>query len=198
MTGQLQAEVQRDFAYSGVALRCSLCQSHMYSLTCGNCGFHMHSANGVVHALPPERHLYFSRFVADYEHIRKEEGRSGRDEVFYLALPYRDTTGRNSGQWKIRAKSFDFLMTQVLKPLEPGARILDLGAGNCWMSFRLSLRGFRPVAVDLLTNSEDGLGAASYFNSHLASVIPCFQAELHRLPFQDAQFAAAIFNASLH
>jgi ubiquinone/menaquinone biosynthesis C-methylase UbiE len=77
-------------------------------------------------------------------------------------------------------------------------RILDLGAGNCWMSFRLALSGYRPIAVDLLTNDNDGMGAAKHFQRHLPAPIPRFQAELGRLPFQDEQFDAVIFNASFH
>ena len=43
---------------------------------------------------------------------------------------------------------------------ERALRILDLGAGNGWMSYRLALQGHLPIAVDLLTNDRDGLGAA--------------------------------------
>jgi len=79
-----------------------------------------------------------------------------------------------------------------------GGRVLDLGAGNCWMSHRLALAGYRPFAVDLLTNDQDGLGAAENFRGHLRAMFPRFQAELARLPFQDEQFDAVIFNASFH
>ncbi len=79
-----------------------------------------------------------------------------------------------------------------------GGRILDLGAGNCWMSFRLALSGYRPVAVDLLTNDHDGLGAATHYRKHLNILFPRFQAEMEYLPFQGEQFDAIIFNASFH
>lgn len=79
-----------------------------------------------------------------------------------------------------------------------GARILDLGAGNCWMSFRLAQAGYMPIAVDLLTNSKDGMGAAEHYRKYLNKFFPRFQAEAARLPFQDAQLDAVVFNASLH
>ena len=66
------------------------------------------------------------------------------------------------------------------------------------MSFRLALLGYGPVAVDLLTNKNDGLGAADHFHKHLSIPIPRFQAEATRLPFRDEQFDAIIFNASFH
>jgi ubiquinone/menaquinone biosynthesis C-methylase UbiE len=153
--------------------------------------------NAIVHALPPHRALHYARFVEDYEHIRAAEGRGSQSEEFYLALPYKDISGRNSEQWKIRARSYDYLAKQVLRPFRDGC-VLDLGAGNCWMSFRLALSGYKPIAVDLLTNEDDGLGAAMHFQRRLPFSIPRFQAELTHLPFRDEQFEAIIFNASFH
>jgi SAM-dependent methyltransferase len=66
------------------------------------------------------------------------------------------------------------------------------------MSFRLALAGYRPVAVDLLTNESDGLAAAAHYQKYLPMSLPRFQAEMTRLPFQSEQFDAIIFNASLH
>jgi SAM-dependent methyltransferase len=66
------------------------------------------------------------------------------------------------------------------------------------MSFRLRLAGYYPIAVDLLTNDRDGLGAAEHYRQHLPEIFPRFQAELAQLPFQDEQFDAVIFNASFH
>jgi SAM-dependent methyltransferase len=154
---------------------------------------------GVIHALPPERAEHFAQFVADYEYVRAAEGRGSSSDDFYLGLPYRDISGTNSEQWRIRACTFDGLVEGVLKPaLPPGSRILDLGAGNCWLSFRLAQAGFRPCAVDLLTNECDGLGAGEHFRGHLDEFFPRFQAEMTHLPFQSGQFDAAVFNASFH
>ena len=66
------------------------------------------------------------------------------------------------------------------------------------MSFRLSLSGYAPVAVDLLTNSFDGLGAAAHFRHRMTRLFPRFQAETAYLPFGNGQFDVAIFNASFH
>ena len=142
--------------------------------------------NGIVNALPPDRAAHFARFIRDYEHIRAAEGRWSQKDDFYLSLPYKDISGRNSKQWKIRARSFDYLMRHVLnRNLQlDGRRILDLGAGNCWMSYRLALAGYRPFAVDLLTNDHDGLGAAEHFRKHLPVMFPRFQAELRTCHFR--------------
>jgi SAM-dependent methyltransferase len=181
-----------------IRLQCARCSMHLEGLECPKCAFQTRISNGIVHALPPERAEYYAQFIADYEGIRAAEGRGSPSEAYYLELPYKDTTGRNAQQWKIRSKSFDYLTRYILKPVERHRRILDLGAGNCWMSFRLALAGYRPVAVDLLTNERDGLEAAAHYQKHLSVSIPRFKAEAIRLPFQGEQFDAAIFNASFH
>jgi SAM-dependent methyltransferase len=182
----------------GLQLSCARCKAAVDGLQCTRCDFRMEILNGIVHALPAERADYYAQFIADYARIRAAEGRGSQSEEFYLGLPYKDTSGRNSHQWKIRSRSYDFLIRHVLKPLKNRGRILDLGAGNCWMSFRLAGLGYCPVAVDLLTNANDGLGAADHFHKHLSAPIPRFQAEVTRLPFCDAQFELVLFNASFH
>jgi SAM-dependent methyltransferase len=184
--------------YLGIYLQCPRCKNPVDRLSCSECAFRMNIHNGIVHALPPERAAYYARFISEYEQIRAAEGRGSQSEDFYLALPFRDLSGRNSQQWKIRSRSYDYLVTRVLKPWQDRGSILDLGAGNCWMSFRLSLLGYDPVAVDLLTNEHDGLGAAVHFDRRLPIPIPRFQAEATSLPFRDERFDVIIFNASFH
>jgi SAM-dependent methyltransferase len=77
-------------------------------------------------------------------------------------------------------------------------RILDIGAGNGWMSFRLAQQGYEPVAVDLLMNNDDGLGAAEHYRTSLPRLFPRFQAESSHLPFAASQFDIVIFSASFH
>jgi SAM-dependent methyltransferase len=182
-----------------ILIRCPRCSANLLSFNCPKCGFQLYEQSGIIHALPPMRVDYYSRFIDDYERIRAAEGRGSKQNDFYLGLPYRDISGRNRRQWRIRARSYNYLTKRIVTPNIPErSRILDLGAGNGWMSYRLALAGYRPVAVDLLTNSNDGLGAAAHYQKHLPNLFPRFQAELMRLPFQDEQFDAAIFNASFH
>jgi SAM-dependent methyltransferase len=156
--------------------------------------------DGILCALPPESRAHFARFMRDYEWIRTCEGRTSENEAFYLGLPYRDASGRNRAQWRMRARSYHYLVRRLLTGLE-GRRsgsILDLGAGNGWMSYRLALAGYRPCAVDLLTHHGDGLGATRQYRSRLPALFPRVQADLGRVPFADGQFDAAVFNASFH
>ena len=185
---------------SDIRLRCPRCGTGVHTLDCPVCRFSIVIGNGIAHALPPESAAHLARFIGDYEQIRTSEGRGSESKDFYLALPYRDTTRKNRGQWQMRARSYDYIVRHLLKGSghDRGNRILDLGAGNGWMSFRLALAGYQPIAVDLLTNDCDGLGAARHYQGRLPKLFPRFQAEICRLPFADEQFDVAVFNASFH
>ncbi len=171
-------------------------------LTCPNCLFQLRSDDGIWKALLPSRVAHFERFMREYQSVRAAEGRGSDNSGYYLALPYHDLSARNQGQWAIRSRTFQYLERNVLPPLESshpnGMMILDLGSGNGWMSYRLALRGHKPVAVDLLTCPKDGLAAAVHYRRKLPRLFLRFQAELDRLPFADSQFDVAIFNASFH
>ena len=197
---EVRKRISNETPFLGIRPQCPRCGANLGGLECPFCRFRMRVNRGIVHALPQDRAAHYACFIADYERIREAEGRGSLKDDFYLSLPYKDLSGRNSKQWKIRAHSYDYLIKHVLNQNHKGVggRILDLGAGNCWMSYRLALAGYSPVAVDLLTNNDDGLGAAEHFRMHLPKMFPRFQAELARLPFQEEQFDAVVFNASFH
>jgi ubiquinone/menaquinone biosynthesis C-methylase UbiE len=133
-----------------------------------------------------------NRFLEDYLHIRLAEGRGSDDPAYYLALP----------QEPIRRRTYRYFEQCVLPQMEREAGrpldMLDLGAGTGWMSYRLAQRGHRPVAVDILTDGRDGLGAARHFFPKLGGAFPCIDAEFDQLPFTSGRFDAALYNASLH
>jgi SAM-dependent methyltransferase len=139
-----------------------------------------------------------TQFLDHYRTIRHAEGRGSEDPAYYLALPYKDLSGNNSEQWRIRGKSFRYFERVILPPLERRAagplKILDLGAGNCWMSYRLSLRSHWPVAVDIFSDARDGLLASRNYPPRF----PILEAQFDELPFPGHSFDLAIFNASLH
>lgn len=193
-----------------IQLRCPRCFGPLGHLQdedcaphdCPACRSRLGCEQGIWKALLPERAARYSRFVENYESIRAAEGRGSANSAYYLALPYRDLSGRLSGQWALRARTFRYIGRRILPRIatlvHTELRILDLGAGNGWMSYRLASHGHSPVAVDLLTNDQDGLGAARHYKEKLGSLFPRFQAELDNLPFSDGQFDVAIFNSSFH
>ena len=56
------------------------------------------------------------QFLEDYARIRAAEGRGSEDSAYYRALPFFDPTGRNSAQWRIRARTFKYFKRKILPP----------------------------------------------------------------------------------
>ena len=189
-----------------VRLQCPVCRQDLEATgsdqTCSSCGFLIAQTNGIYRALSREAHERFTRFITEYQIVREREGRGSNSAEYYLALPFEDLTGRNSWQWAIRKRTFLHFENKILPRIAAehphGADILDVGAGNGWLSYRLALKGHHPVALDLADNCSDGLGAAANYFPHLSTPVPCFQAQMDRLPFAARQFDAVIFNASFH
>ncbi len=192
----------------GIRLRCPVCHAEAGTLgngqavvkRCDSCGFRFENRDGILWALTGQRQEVYARFLEEYSIVRQAEGRGSEDPEYYLALPFRDLTGRNSGQWAIRSRTFNCFQTHVLPLFEgsQGLDILDLGAGTGWLSYRLARRNHRPVAVDILAEPRDGLGAARHYQTDLGRLFPRVAAEFDNLPFVEDQFDLAIFNASLH
>jgi SAM-dependent methyltransferase len=209
LSWQAQAKQAGRDTSIGIQLRCPRCGTLLgrlpregVTLICSHCSVNIPGVRGVWKALLPEREAHFARFVEDYQFIRSSEGRGSRSDDYYLALPDRDVSGRNSRQWAIRARTFRYiehnLLPRVSTLTNPKLNILDLGAGNGWLSYRLAKQGHAPTAIDLMTNDEDGLEAAEHYRKWLPSLFPRFQAEVDNLPFADSQFDLVIFNASFH
>lgn len=185
----------------GFRLRCPACTRDVEEREC-ECGFTLESTSGILRALAPDRAEYFRKFQKEYGEIRAREGRSAATDSYYLALPYEDLTGKNTWQWSIRGKTFRYFEKRMLPRLEQRVarplRILDIGAGNGWLSYRLTERGHECAAVDVVDNEWDGLGATPRYLKNLDRPFEVVQAEMDRLPFSSGQFDVAIFNASFH
>ena len=167
-------------------------------VTCPHDGLEFWKVDGIWRFLLPESQAHYARFIKDYESVRRSEGRGSDSANYYRALPYKDLSGQHSSDWAIRARSFNVLVKNVLtrlqNPLGRSLKILDLGAGNGWLSNRLSAQGDRVLAVDLLVNEQDGLGAWKYYENSFTPI----QAEFNHLPVMDRFADAVIFNASFH
>ena len=140
------------------------------------------------------------QFLIEYAAVRHAEGRGAEDPAWYLALPFRDLTGALTGQWRIRAQSWQYLERRLLPALVRrigrGLRVLDLGAGNCWMSWRLAQLGHLPIALDIFSDLRDGLRASRHYTAQIA--FPVIEAEFDSIPLANGAADLAIFNASFH
>ena len=133
------------------------------------------------------------QFLKEYAIIRQAEGRGSDDPSYYRALPAAD-----SPQWRIRARSYRYFERRVLDPIERSLarplEILDLGAGNGWMSNKLAGRGHKAIALDIFCDPLDGLRALRHYGTSVTGVA----AEFDVLPFENQSFDVAIFNSSFH
>lgn len=156
-------------------------------------------ADGIPDFVLPGRQSSVADFLHSYLNVRKAEGWGDSVVEYYRDLPYRDRTGRQRRIWQLRARTFD----TFLKHLGSAAphrvlRVLDVGAGNCWLSARLAERGHTAFAVDINLDAVDGLGVCRRVSSGGYASVQPVRAEYDALPFAPASFDTVIFNASLH
>lgn len=190
-------------AESTLPLACPACKTRLVpgaggGLCCPADGRVYACEAGIWRCLRPERAAYYAQFIAEYNTVRGAEGRGSLDPAYYRALPFADLSGRYAADWRVRACSFKTFLERVVAPLEdriPGRlKILDLGAGCGWLSYRLAEHGHSPAALDLRIGELDGLGALRHYPAPLMGV----QAEFNGLPFEAGLFELVVFNASLH
>lgn len=145
---------------------------------------------------PPRR-----RWARAYARLRRTEGRGAGGTRELFALPW-VTAGPLAAQWRIRARTFDVFLRRVVAPLErhrgQALHVLDLGAGNGWLSARLAERGHRCVAADLRVDDVDGLAAAAPFARRHPRMFGRVAASFDALPLRPRLFDLVVFDASLH
>jgi len=156
-------------------------------------------ADGIPDFVLPGRRSSIAAFLRSYVEVRKAEGWGDPGEEYYHDLPYRDRTGRQKRIWQLRSRTFDALLTHLgTTAPQRVLRVLDVGAGNCWLSARLAERGHVALAVDINLDAVDGLGVCRRISSGGYASIQPVRAEFDALPFAPASFDVIIFNASLH
>ena len=153
-------------------------------------------------------------FRAAYAAHRASEGRA-YDRDALLALPYlADDSSPLARQWAVRARTYEAFMRHVLLPLlarrresatesrvpspESRVRVLDLGAGNGWLSWRAAMVGCECVALDLRDDAVDGLGAAAPYLERADGGFARVAASFDALPVAAGTFDVVVFNASVH
>ena len=141
------------------------------------------------------------RYRRDYMRLREREGRGSGGVEELLSLPFL-ADGAMAGQWQVHARSFGAFVRRIVRPMERRARrrleVLDAGAGNGWLCYRMAARGHRGVAVDLRLDDVDGLGAAAPYAGHLDDMFGRVAASFDGLPFAEASFDLVVFASSLH
>ncbi len=142
-----------------------------------------------------------ARFRAAYAEHRRAEGRGTGGLAELLALPYL-RTGPFARQWAVRARTYDAFVRLVVVPAAERVaplplRVLDLGAGNGWLSYRLTQLGCRCVALDWRRDDVDGLGAARGYAVPLGRPLAAVVASFDAVPLTRC-FDLVVFNAAIH
>ena len=75
---------------------------------------------------------------------------------------------------------------------------LDLGAGNCWLSHHLTLRGYRTLAFDIRVASRDALEGGNIYQGDSSLPFIRGQASADALPISDEQIDLCVINDTFH
>ena len=182
-------------------LRCPVCSGTLAeeagSLTCESCGRVYAIEDGIPRllddALPGirEKRLEIDGWV---EKARNEAWYEPDDQVDAV-LPYvcRDL-GWTDSVWHANEYSFDVLLDRYV---EPGMRVLELGAAKCWGAQHLVPLGCEYVGTDILTDPNIGLGRGAFYEQRVGSFAR-IQADGEHLPFADESFDLTYCAATLH
>lgn len=177
-------------------LLCPICASPVQagenSGLCNSNGHRFLHSNGIWRFLPLTREVHFHSFMQEYRKVRQAEKWGGSNSKYYRALPRVSRDDPQREVWRIRQKSFASLLSRISNRSQ--LKIIDAGAGNCWLSNQLTSRGHTLAALDLSDDASDGLGAGANYQTEFE----CYQAEFDRMPFCPGQFDLVIFNAALH
>ncbi len=162
-------------------------------MTCPKCRQRFEGQDLLYRFLTPNRAASAEPFIRQYRFVRERDGYRVPSPEYYRSLPNVPGDDPRHAEWRIRGESLRHLEKQVLPPAG-SVRVLDVGAGNGWLSHRLASLGHRAVALDRLDDDEDGLGACR----HYTTPFPRVQADFDALPFAPCQFDLVVFNGSLH
>lgn len=177
---------------------CPTCQAPLTvaetAADCLACRRRYSRTDWLFHLIAPEVAERMAPFVAQYRAVRSADGHGSRSVSAYRALPDVPPDDPLAAEWRVRRRSYDALCRTFQLHSSTGLRILDLGAGNGWLSNRLARAGHWPVAVDVNDDACDGLRVCHLYEDSF----PLVQAHVDYLPFAPGQFDLVVLNASLH
>lgn len=180
-------------------LRCPTCRSRLEGdgpLTCTSCRA-QYAIEEEIPRMLDERAAGVAakrREAEGWAAIARAQGWYEPDDHVDAVLPYvnRDL-GWEDLTWAANEHSFQLL----LDVLEPGMRVLEVGAAKCWAAQHIVPRGCEYVATDVLVDRNIGLGRGAFYEDRVGP-FPRVQADGESLPFASGSFDVAYCVATLH
>lgn len=169
-------------------------------LSCALCASTFPIRHGMVDLLPdptPEvkREIEAWESTLSPQQFTEEEHARSRAWVRSLPFPNDPSEPLESREtWRRHGKAIFGLCDAVDWK---GKRVLELGAGRCWLSAHLARKGAQVVAIDVLEKEYMGLRCADFYleeGTYFERVI----CDMHRLPFKGRTFDAVVTTATLH
>ena len=152
-------------------------------------------SEGIPCLVEPERVGQVEGLALSYARAWQRAGWGASEPSDLLSLPYEDGSGQHASEWRVKAHSLDAL-DRLLARMKP-RRVVDLGCGVGWLSYRLAQRGYEVYAIDIVLDALVGLRAAGvYLRSGVT--FERVRGELERPPLRSSSVDAVICNASLH
>lgn len=182
-------------------VRCPVCGGGLRTgddeLACGGCSRRYGVADGIPRLLDDSLPGIAAKRaeIEGWVEKAREESWYEPDDAVDAALPYlcRDL-GWDDSNWHANEYSFDTLLARYV---EPGMRVLEVGAAKCWGAQHLIPLGCQYVGTDILADANIGLGRGTFYEGQVGP-FPRIQADGEHLPFADGSFDLAYCVATLH
>ncbi|MBA2358855.1 MAG: methyltransferase domain-containing protein [Actinobacteria bacterium] len=182
-------------------LACPVCLARLVGegpgLACAGCGRRFPVRAGIPRLLDDslpgiaaKRHE-----IAGWVELARSEGWYEPEDEVDAALPFvnRDL-GWDDRNWGANEHSFSLLLE---RHVQPGLRVLEVGAAKCWGAQHLIPRGCEYVAADILDDPNVGLGRGEFYERRVGRFAR-IQADGEHLPFVDGAFDLTYCVATLH
>ena len=178
------------FQGAGLKYRCPQCGAPINAqLQCTN-GHPFGRKDGVLRLLEPSFRERLDQYLENYEKMRQKMGARLTDESQYPKLPFFDLP-KDPYLWLVRRIDLKVIEAQ----LPPGnQKVLEIGAWNGWLSYRLTLAGHSVTAVDYFLDPYDGLSAMGHYPVSWNAI----QMDLERPDLLAESFDVIIVNRCIH
>ncbi len=176
------------------------CEIRQGQITCSACGAHLPIHQGIVHTLLASAETVAREAEGWVKMLDVPEKQHEFCDEWILALPFirpEQTPDQESVRvWHTMGRHF----REMVDHFEwQGKRVLEIGAGRCWVVAELARRGAEAVGLDILTYKYLGLETADIWMADNPDLyFERVLGDMNHLPFQADAFDFVVATASMH